>query len=339
MWGQEPVTLRGIVAFPQAGPGKIRQARPPPHRYVSGVTRTASDILRLLATVNRRRGDDVSLAALAALAHRSPFPLHRAFRRVTGETPRVYTARVRLARAAADLLTTRRPVAVVAFDHGFGSHEVFTRAFARYFGVTPSTYRVRGLHTGPGADGPAAARTHAATVTTVAPCIGLYRMTTIERSPSMTTDIVVKDLPEVHAIIMRRRIARDDIAATLAEFLPAVFGFAQRHGLAMAGPPFTRYPEVGMGSLVLEGGVPLLAPPPGPLDEGMEALAIPAGPAAVTIHRGPYDTLPATYRAVEAWLEREGRARNGPPREVYLTDPGERPDPATWETEVIQPLA
>lgn len=298
-----------------------------------------ADILRLLAAVNDRRSGDVSLAALAALAHRSPFPLHRAFRRVTGETPKAYTARVRLARAAADLLTTRKPVVEIAFDHGFGSHEVFTRAFARYFGVTPRTYRVRGLHTGPGASGPAAAATHAATVTTVAPCIGLYRMTTTERSPSMPVDIFVKDQPEVYALIMRRRISRDEIAATLSEFLPTVFGYAQQHGLAMAGPPFTRYPEVGMGSLVLEAGVPLVAPPPTPPSEGIEALTIPAGPAAVTVHRGPYDTLPETYRELEAWLEREGRTGNGPPREIYLTDPGEHPDPATWETEVIQPLA
>jgi AraC family transcriptional regulator len=154
----------------------------------------------------------------------------------------------------------------------------------------------------------------------------------------MSIDIVVKDQPEVHALILRRRTGRDDIAATLAEILPAVFGYAQRHGLAMAGPPFTRYPEMGMGSLVMEGGVPLLAPPPEPPGEGIEALTIPAGPAAVTVHRGPYDTLPATYRLLEAWLDREGHTRGGPPREVYVTDPGEHPDPATWETQIIQPL-
>lgn len=302
------------------------------------MTRTASDILRLLATVNLRRGDDVSLSALAALAHRSPFPLHRAFRRVTGETPKTYTARVRLARAAADLLTTRRSIAEIAFGHGFGSHEVFTRAFARYFGVTPRTYRARGLHTGLPAVEPETARTHAAAVTTTAPCVGLYRMTGKERKASMTAEVFVKDQPELHAIIMRRRISRDDIAATLAEFLPAVFGHAQREGLAMSGPPFARYPEFGMGSLVMEAGVPLQAPAPGPLEEGMEALTIPAGPAAVTVHRGPYDTLQETYRLLEAWLEREGRERNGPPREMYLTDPGEHPDPATWETEIIQPV-
>lgn len=300
------------------------------------MTRPTADILRLLATVNGRRSEDVSLSTLAALAHRSPFPLHRAFRRVTGETPKAYTARVRLARAAADLITTRRPVATIAFDHGFGSHEVFTRAFARYFGVTPRTYRVRGLHPGPLERD--AARTHAATVTTVAPCVGLYRMTTTERSPAMSPDIVVKDQPEVHALVMRRRTGRDGIAATLAEILPAVFDHAQRNGLAMAGPPFTRYPEIGMGSLVMEGGVPLLAPPADAPGEGIEVLTIPAGPAAVTVHRGPYDTLPDSYRVLEAWLDREGRTPDGPPREVYVTDPGDHPDPATWETEIIQPL-
>ena len=300
------------------------------------MTRTTADILRLLATVNGRRSEDVSLSTLAALAHRSPFPLHRAFRRVTGETPKAYTARVRLARAAADLLTTWRPVATIAFDHGFGSHEVFTRAFTRYFGVTPRTYRARGLHPGPQEKD--AARTHAAAVTTVAPCVGLYRMTTAERSPAMSPDIIVKDQPEVYALVMRRRTGRDGIATTLAEILPAVFDYAQRNGLAMAGPPFTRYPEIGMGSLVMEGGVPLLAPPADAPGEGIEVLTIPAGPAAVTVHRGPYDTLPDAYRVLEAWLDREGRTPDGPPREVYVTDPGDHPDPATWETEIIQPL-
>jgi AraC family transcriptional regulator len=293
------------------------------------------DILALLAEVNDRRRDDVSVPALSTLAHRSVSNLHRGFRAVVGETPKAYTSRVRLARAAADLVTTDRLTSAVAAEHGYASHEVFTRAFTRFFGVSPRSYRARGLHVR--AD--SAVRAHAAAVSSVAPCVGLYRMTVIERSSPVPVDIAVQDMPAVHALVMRRRIARDEVAGALASMLPALFGHAQRHGLTMTGPPFARYPEIGMGSLVIEGGVTIAEPAPGSPDDGIEALTIPAGPAAVAIHHGPYDTLPNTYRAIEDWVGDQDRSPGGPPREIYLTDPGERPDPETWETQIVQPLA
>jgi AraC family transcriptional regulator len=291
-------------------------------------------ILSLLALVNRRRSQDVSLSAMSALAHRSPFNLHRRFVEVTGETPKGYTSRVRLSRAAAELVATDRPVSAIAHDHGYASHEVFTRAFTRHFGIPPSAYRARGLHV----EDDRSARIHADVVASVAPCIGLYHLTTTTKETCMSVDIVVKDLPELHALVMRRRIVRDQIAETLGSMLPVLFGYAQSNGLAIAGPPLSRYPEIGMGSMVIEGGVPLAAPAPHQPDQGIEALTIPAGPAAVAIHRGPYERLHETYQAIEEWIQAQGHAVAGPPWETYLTDPGERPDPETWETEIVQPI-
>ena len=291
-------------------------------------------ILSLLAAVNERYSQDVSLSAMSALAHRSPFNLHRRFVQVTGETPKAYTSRVRLSRAAAELVATDRPVTAIAFDHGFASPEVFTRAFARQFGVAPRVYRARGLHV----DDDRSARTHAAIVASVAPCIGLYHMTTAGKETLVPVDIVVKQLPDIHALVMRRRIGRDQIAETLAFMLPVIFGYAQSNGLALTGPPFSRYPEIGMGSMVIEGGLPIAAPAPHELDPGIEALTLPGGSAAVAIHRGPYDRLHETYQAIEEWIQTQGRTVAGPPWETYLTDPGERPDPETWETEIIQPI-
>ena len=301
------------------------------------------EMLRLLAVVNGRRREDVSLSALAELAHRSPFNLHRRFVAVAGETPKAYTSRVRLDRAAADLLATDRPAAVIASEHGFASHEVFTRAFTRRFGTTPRAYRARGLHV-TGDDRVAAG--HAAVVASVAPCVGLYRMP-VERNEAMPAetpaetpvDVAVKDLPVTYALVMRKRIGRDEIAATLASMLPAVFAHAQQRGLALAGPPFARYPEFAMGSMVMEAGFAVAVPADGDPDAGIEALTIPAGEAAVAIHRGPYDGLPATFQAVETWVRGEGRSPSGPPMEIYLTDPGEHPDPQTWETQVVLPVA
>src|SRR5690348_4996449 len=100
---------RHIVYFPAGRARFVKTGPRPGTRFVS-VTRLPGDILRLLAQVNGRRHEDVSLPALAALARRSPFALHRRFAAVVGETPKAYTARVRLARAAADLLATTRPV-------------------------------------------------------------------------------------------------------------------------------------------------------------------------------------------------------------------------------------
>jgi AraC family transcriptional regulator len=179
---------------------------------------------------------------------------------------------------------------------------------------------------------------HAATVSATAPCISLYRISVNERKAAVPLDIAVRDLPAFDALVIRRRVTRDEIAAALSDCLPRVFGYAQQHGLAIAGPPFARYPEVAMSSLVIEGGITIAGPPPTPPTDGIEALTIPAGRAAVAIHRGPYDTLPDSYQEIEKWMRDQGLSAAGAPWETYLTDPGDHPDPATWRTEIVQPV-
>src|SRR5580693_7938609 len=80
---------------------------------------------------------DVSLTALAEQAGLSAFHLHRVFSAAAGETPKQFTLRLRLARAAALLLSGRESVLNVALACGFQSHEAFCRAFRRCFGMRP----------------------------------------------------------------------------------------------------------------------------------------------------------------------------------------------------------
>ena len=68
------------------------------------------DLLYLLRDICRRLDDDVSLEALSKRAGWSRFHLHRAFRQLAGETPKQYTQRLRLTRAAANLVTTDKTV-------------------------------------------------------------------------------------------------------------------------------------------------------------------------------------------------------------------------------------
>jgi AraC family transcriptional regulator len=81
-------------------------------------------------------GDD-----LAARLYLSRFHLDRIVSSVAGEPPRRFRRRVLLERAAYRLVTTRHSILDVAVEAGYGSHEAFTRAFSRAYGVTPADWR------------------------------------------------------------------------------------------------------------------------------------------------------------------------------------------------------
>jgi len=303
-----------------------------------------ADLLSLLRDVKGRLDGDVSLEALAARSGWSSFHLHRAFRRLVGETPKAYTQRLRLDRAAARLAMTSDRVVDVALDSGFASHEVFTRAFTRRFGRSPERYRAAVRSAAP----PEARARHAEITEAAGPCLTLYHVTldppalklrrTSPRSPLMSTPTIErKELQPQPALIVKRRVARSEIAATIAESLGKTFPYALQNGLPIAGRPFVRYSDVGPGLMTMETGTPLATPAPGAGE--IEAITLPGGPAAVAVHMGPYDTLQDTYAAIERWMQQQGVRAAGAPWESYITDPAEHPDPANWRTDVFWPIS
>src|SRR6185436_19718130 len=208
---------------------------------------------------------------------------------------------------------------------GFASHEVFTRAFTRRFGRSPERYRATPRTAAP----PEARARHAEITEAAGPCLTLYHVTldppslklrrTSPRSPLMPTPTIErKELQPQPALIVRRRVARSEIAATIAESLGKTFPYALQNGLAIAGRPFVRYSDVGPGLMTMETGTPLAIPAPGAGD--IEAITLPGGPAAVAVHMGPYDKLQDTYAAMERWMQTQGVRAAGAPWESYITD-------------------
>jgi AraC family transcriptional regulator len=298
---------------------------------MSRVTR----ILPLLDFVRRHLDGDLSLAALGERVRGSRYELHRAFRRVVGETPKQYAQRLRLDRAAADLLRTTDSVLDIALAAGFDSHEVFTRAFRRQFGIAPSAYRTKGaLH------GPAALARHAELVRSVSPCIGLYgidaRPDSHPGKPMPAPTVTIRQLAPQPVLVTRRTIAESEIAATLGEILPAIFAYAQKSATPVAGQPFTRYVKIGRGTLTIEGGLPVTGAPRG--EGAIEASELVGGTAAVATHAGGYETLAETHAAIETWIDGSKYVAAGAPWEVYVTDPGETPNPSDWRTDVFYPV-
>jgi AraC family transcriptional regulator len=292
------------------------------------------DLLDVVRQIRHGSTDGAPLAGLAARAGWSPFHLHRAFRAMAHETPKQYTLRLQLQRAATRLVSSDDSVLDVAVGAGFNSHEVFTRAFRRYFGVTPMAYRAQAL-AGASAD---IRRRHVALVHTSGPCFGLYHVpaSSRRRSSMPTLSIERREIAAQNILFVRLRAGRHEIANAIGEGLGKAFPYSQRLGLAIAGRPFTRYLSTGPGLFSIEVGMPVATAPQG---EGVvEAGTLPAGPVAVATHVGPYDQLSETYAALERWIESNGYRIGGAPWESYITDPADHPDPADWRTEVYWPL-
>jgi AraC-like DNA-binding protein len=86
---------------------------------------------------------EVTAEQLAARLYLSRFHLDRIVASVAGEPPQRFRRRILLERAAYRLLSTDRTILDVAVEAGYGSHEAFTRAFTRAYGVPPARWRTR----------------------------------------------------------------------------------------------------------------------------------------------------------------------------------------------------
>lgn len=294
---------------------------------------TTRDLLQVVRQIRHRRAG-ATLDQLAVRAGWSSFHLHRAFRALVRETPKQYTLRLQMHQAATRLVSSDDSILDVALSVGFRSHEVFTRAFRRHFGVTPASYRARALE---GASDEARTR-HVALVHTSGPCFGLFHVpTSAHRRVSMPTlSIERRDIAPQHILFVRLRAARHELSSAIGEGLGQAFPYSQRVGVAIAGRPFTRYQSTGPGLYRIEVGMPVATATSG--ESRVESGTLPGGPVAVAMHAGSYDTLTETYAALERWIEASGHRTGGAPWESYITDPADLPDPADWRTEVYWPL-
>ena len=97
-------------------------------------------VARMQSYIEAHLDEPITLRDLARTAGYSPWHSARIFSEITGKTPFAYIRALRLSRAALLLRDGGEKVSDVAFDFVFDSHEGFTRAFTRAFGVTPKMY-------------------------------------------------------------------------------------------------------------------------------------------------------------------------------------------------------
>jgi AraC-like DNA-binding protein len=82
----------------------------------------------------------------AARHHFSRFHFDRMIKSVAGEPPQTLRRRILLERAAYRMITTSAPLLDIAVEAGYGSHEAFTRAFAKAYDAAPREWRKKPGH-------------------------------------------------------------------------------------------------------------------------------------------------------------------------------------------------
>jgi AraC family transcriptional regulator len=81
------------------------------------------------------------LEDLARACYSSPSGLQKLFRYVFRYTVSEYTSKRRLTRASAELAGSDRSILAIALDYQYNSAEAFSRAFKRFWGISPSIFR------------------------------------------------------------------------------------------------------------------------------------------------------------------------------------------------------
>ena len=99
-------------------------------------------VSKIQAYIEKNIKKRMSLYEIANIAGYSPGHMSKIFKQYTGKTIFDYMRALRMSKAALTLRDEKIAVIDVALDFMFDSHEGFTRAFAKEFGITPKKYAV-----------------------------------------------------------------------------------------------------------------------------------------------------------------------------------------------------
>lgn len=148
----------------------------------------------------------------------------------------------------------------------------------------------------------------------------------------------VRDYPDQSVLSIRERARADELKRVIPAAYRELFAYLRELGEEAVEPwTITICPFADENDVVeVENAVVTAS-----LLDGrgrIQPRVLPACTAVALEHRGPYERLHVAYRALQDWFAWHGVDSAGDPREIYVTDPEEVPDPADYVTVVAWPI-
>jgi AraC family transcriptional regulator len=256
--------------------------------------------------------EPLDLLRLAEIACLSPYHWHRVYSGFYGESVFETVQRLRLQRAAAELIRTAAPIAAIARHAGYGGAAAFSRAFAQKYGEPPARFRALRLD--------------------------LERIGPRITGRTDMPDVELRSSAGLRLAAMPHQGDYMEISRAFTGLIGALAAQSKlRPGMTMVGVYFSDpriTPVAELRSLA------------GAIIEDRDAIGTPlrefrtaAGDLAVFKHKGPYAELMGAYDWLYGeWLPNSGREpADAPSFEVYLNSPMDT-RPADLLTEICVPL-
>lgn len=102
---------------------------------------TPAGVQAALEYIESHLEQKLTLEAIAAAVHYSPYHLHRSFAACTGQTLCSYAVRRQITQAAKYLIVTEAPILDIALGCGYASQQSFSAAFKALYKLPPAQYR------------------------------------------------------------------------------------------------------------------------------------------------------------------------------------------------------
>jgi len=275
----------------------------------------AERLERVITWLAEHLDETLDLRRLAEVACFSPYHFHRIYHAMQGETLADTVRRLRLHRAAVDLIAGGLPVVRIARRAGYGSQEAFTRAFKAAYGAPPARYRA-----------------------SFVPDPWTHREEDTMQTMTTTYQATIRETASIRVAAMAHRGDYQQIGTTF-ERLAAIAGSqglfgpgTRSFGIYYDDPLSVATPDLRSDACLT---VPAGWTPIGEL----QVREIRGGRYAVTRHTGPYSELDRPYKWLYGtWLAQSGEeAADAPCVEEYLNDA--RTTPAMeLQTDIWLPL-
>jgi effector-binding domain-containing protein len=152
----------------------------------------------------------------------------------------------------------------------------------------------------------------------------------------MTTFAVETIEPQAAAGV-RSEVPMAELPGVFDRGFTAVMRAAEAQGIAITGPPFGFYPRMPTETVEVVAGFPVASRITA--DGEVMPFELPGGRVVVATHVGPFEAMEKTYAELIAWSQAEGLTLAEGMWESYLSDPSAEPDPSTWRTLIVWPLA